>query len=162
MSTIEPGQHGRQRGRNIHRRETFRQILLPFLIGFLGLAIAVGLIAVQREGVWRIRAATIGDFLYMILCILPMLLCSLATYIIALIGIVTINKLHHRTQSPLERVETMANGLAKRVESLSTGLNARTTRWSARLEHILTFLDIFEPTQEGTSDDTGTATDRSD
>lgn len=146
-------QPSREQGRAIHRRETRRQMWLPLLMGIIAVVMPVALIAVQRDSIWRTRAAAMGDFLYTLLRGLPLLLCAFGLYVVVMIGIIAMNKLHRRTQSPLERVEAVANNLADRIEAVSTAVNTRTTNWSTRLEHVMVFFDMFNKTHGGQNHD---------
>lgn len=143
-----------EQGRALHRRETRRQIWLPLLLGIGAIFLPVVLIAIQRDAIWRIRAAAIGDFLYTILCAMPLLLCSFLAYLVIMILVIAMNKLHRRTETPLERVEGIASTLATRIEAFSNTVNERTVTWSARLEHLMTFLDLFDDVRGEHTNDT--------
>lgn len=149
----EDTQQRREQGRAIHRRETRRHIWLPLIMGIVGISTPVVLIAIQRDEIWRVRAAAIGDFLYTLLCSVPLLLCAFGTYLVVMVAVIALNKLHHMTQSPLERVELLANGFADRIEALSSNINQRTLGWSSRLEQVMVFFDLFNQPEGGQTDD---------
>lgn len=154
-------QHLREEGRQIHRRETRRQIILPYMLG-VGLLVVIFLImALPTDPVWRLRASAVGDFLYTLLCLLPLCLCGFGAYAGVMVGIWGMNKLHASTERPLVRVENLVAGLATRVDNLSEMINTRTLDWRAKLEQVLTFLSVFEELDRSTDQPTDEQGDES-
>ena len=84
----EDTQQRREQGRAIHRRETRRHIWLPLIMGIVGISTPVVLIAIQRDEIWRVRAAAIGDFLYTLLYSVPLLLCAFGTYLVVMVAVI--------------------------------------------------------------------------
>lgn len=145
-------QHLREEGRQIHRRETRRQIVLPFVIGLLLIGGAFLFMALPTDPVWRLRASAVSDWLYLLLCQIPLLVCSMIGYMIVVAGIWGMNKLHSRTERPLIRLENLVAGLANRIESITATVNTKTMTWRAKVEQILHFMSIFNTPSESESD----------
>ncbi len=147
-------QHLREDGRQIHKRETRRQIILPFVGGLLLILGAFLLMALPTDPAWRLRASAVNDWLYLVLCQVPFLVCSLITYFVVIAGIWGMNKLHSGTERPLVKLENLVAGLASRVESIAGTINERTLSWRAKAEQILHVMRIFDQTTNSDSDTT--------
>jgi hypothetical protein len=146
-------QHLREEGRRIHRRENRQQILLPFIGGLLFILGIFLFMALPTDPVWRLRASAVSDFLYLVFCQVPLIVCSLLAYFIVVAGIWGMNKLHNRTEHPLVRLENLVAGLANRIESITDAVNNRALNWRTKAEQILHFMNIFD-----TNPNTGTPT----
>jgi hypothetical protein len=140
-----------ERGATIHRRESRRQIWLPFGLGVALVALAFLIVAIPGDPIWRVRAQAIGDFLYTLLCSIPLLLCLVPLYVLVMVGIYGMNRLHNSTEKPLRRVENLAEGLANRIESVAASVNKQTMNFSTRIAPLLRLFDTFdEEGQRGT------------
>jgi len=143
--TPETNDGPQQRGTTLHRRGTRRQIWLPFGLGVALVLLAFLIVALPSDPIWRVRAQAIGDFLYTLLCSLPLLICLLPLYLLVMLGIYGMNRLHNSTERPLRRVENLAEGLAKRIEGVTTSVNNQTTKWSTRIAPLMRLLGAFDP-----------------
>lgn len=134
----------RESGAVIHRRETNWQIYLPFIIGlFVLFGIFAGL-AIPSNPIWRDRAQAIGDLLYILLCTIPILFCMLPVYIIILLGIYGMNKVHDGTERPLRKLENLSESLATRIETARDFVNEKTIAFSSAVEPFEKVMSIFE------------------
>lgn len=136
-----------QRGTIMHRRETRRQIWLPFGLGVALVILAFLIVALPADPVWRVRAQAIADFLYTLLCSLPLLLCLVPLYLVIMLGIYGMNRLHDSTERPLRRVENLAEGLANRIEVVAATINKQTINWSARIAPLMRLFSTFDQTE---------------
>ncbi len=150
MSSDQPEttQAPQQRGEALHRRETRRQIWLPFVLGVLLVALAFLIVAIPSDPIWRVRAQAIGDFLYTLLCTIPILLCLFPLYLLIMLGIYGMNRLHNSTERPLRRIENLVEGLANRIESGAAAVNKQTVNWSTRIAPLLKLFTTFDPAQD--------------
>ncbi|MEL6404045.1 MAG: hypothetical protein AAFR81_06760 [Chloroflexota bacterium] len=138
----------RESGTALHQRETRWQIYLPFMLGIGILLCIFFALGFQPDAVWRDRVQAIGDFLYTWLCALPILVCLFPVYLILVMSIYGMRKLHAGTATPLVKVENLANSLASRIESATDYVNEKTV--SARsqiapLEQLFSFFDRPAP-----------------
>jgi|GEM_PF-1784053 len=133
----------RESGAVLHQRETNRQIYLPFLAGIALLAGIFLMLAIPSDPVWRDRARAIGDFLYTLLCIIPILLCLFPLYVMVLLGIFGMRKLHSSTERSLRKLENLTESLAKRIETATAYVNEHTITLSSKLEPLEIFFKIF-------------------
>lgn len=148
---ISTNKNPRESGAVLHRRETNRQIYLPFL---LGLALLVGIflmLAIPSDPVWRDRARAMGDFLYTLLCIIPILLCLLPLYVMVLLGIFGMRKLHSGTERPLRKLENLTESLAGRIETATAYVNKHTISLSSKFEPLETLFKIFTSPEQADS-----------
>ena len=154
---------GRETGAVIHRRETNRQIYLPFLFGMTLLLIAFLIVALPSAPEWLDRAQAIGDFLYTLLCIIPVLMCLLPVYVMVLLCVYGMTKLHDGVESPLRKLENLTASLAERIETATEYVTNQTTTFSNAVEPIDTALRIFDTPspsngEETASDEPGEST----
>lgn len=134
----------RETGALIHRRETNRQIYLPFLFGMTILLIAFLIVALPSAPEWLDRAQAIADFLYTLLCIIPILICLLPVYVMILLGVYGMTKLHDGVESPLRKLENLTASLAGRIETATEYVTNQTTSFNNVVEPIDTALRIFD------------------
>lgn len=152
----------RESGAQIHQRETRWQIVLPFTITVLILIVLVGAVAIQSAPIWRIRAETIADWTYSLMCLIPMTLCLMPLYVVVMLGIWGMNRLHGSTERPLRRLENLAANLAERIDKFSNAINQRTIGFNSRLAPLMNLISGFEPNnnpQEATSNEPTNPTD---
>ena len=147
----------RESGADIHRRETNRQVYLPFLLGIAVLALVFLVIGTQSDPLWRDRAQAIGDFMYIFLCTIPILICMLPVYIIILASIYGMRKVHSGTERPLRKLENLSESLAGRIEKATDFVNEKTISFSTLFEPLETLFTIFD--KETPSADEETKTD---
>ncbi len=148
----------RESGAVIHRRETNWQIYLPFIIGLLILGAIFAGLAIPSDPIWRDRVQAIGDLLYLLLCTIPILICMLPVYIIVLLGIYGMKKVHDGTERPLRKLENLSESLATRIEVGSEFVNKKTIAFSSAVEPFEKVMSIFEK-QEPTTKQEETKSD---
>lgn len=134
----------RESGSDIHKRETSRQIYLPFAMGIIVLVATFLVLALQPDALWRDRVQAIGDLLYTWLCALPLLICLLPVYVILLLSIYGMRKLHAGTASPLVKVENLANSLATRIETGTRYVNEKTISFRTAITSLEQLFSIFD------------------
>lgn len=150
MSSDQPetSSSPQERGKILHRRETRRQIWLPFALGILLVLVAFLVVGIPADPIWRVRAQAVSDFLYTLLCTIPILLCLFPLYLVIMLAIYGMNRLHNSTERPLRRVENMVEGLAKRIESGASIVNKQTVNLSTRIAPLLKLFSTFDPAQD--------------
>lgn len=147
MSTEQPASDKpivRESGAVVHRRETNWQIYLPFLLGILVLLAIFLLMALPSDPVWLDRAQALGDFLYTILCIFPIILCLFPVYLILIVCIYGMRKLHDGVESPLQKLENSAAGIAKKIENFTDNINDKTISAATLFEPLDKLARIFD------------------
>lgn len=149
-------------GAVIHRRETNRQIYFPFLLGIILLLAAFLIVALPSAPEWLARAQAIGDFLYTLLCIIPILICLLPVYVMVLLGVYGMTKLHDGTERPLRKLENLTASLAERIETATDYVTNQTASFDKAIEPIDNALRIFDTPpsneEEAASDEPGEPT----
>ncbi|MGJ3241301.1 MAG: hypothetical protein ACFE0Q_21520 [Anaerolineae bacterium] len=138
------GHRERETGAIIHRRETNWQIYLPFLLGILTLVIVFLVMALPTDALWRYRAQALGDFLYTLLCVIPILFCLLPVYVLILLGVYGMKRLHSGTERPLRKLEKLSESLASRIETATEFVNQKTISFSSALEPLEKLFSIFD------------------
>jgi hypothetical protein len=134
----------RETGEKLHRRETWWQITVPFLLGLallLGMFLLVGL---PNNPEWRLRAEAIASLSYSILCLFPVLLCLFIPYILIVLGIYAMRVLHRGTARPLRRLEDFAASLAERIKQFSSNIDDKAEAFDQALAPLYRILAIFD------------------
>lgn len=137
----------RETGEVIHRRESLRQIYLPFILGLLLLLIMVLMVALPSAPIWRIRAQAVADWTYMILCLIPVVFCILPLFMIVAISIWGMNQVHSSTERPLRKLENLSAGLAARINNVTDYINQKTIDASTTIEPAMTMINSFDTPQ---------------
>ncbi|MEO1290497.1 MAG: hypothetical protein AAFV93_22365 [Chloroflexota bacterium] len=138
----------RESGAIIHRRETNWQIYFPFILGILVLVSVFALLGLPTESVWRDRVQAMGDFLYTLLCMIPMLICMLPFYLVILISIYGMTKLHDGTERPLRKLENATESLASRIETITVFINEKTAQFGNTTDPFTNMLTTFDSPAE--------------
>lgn len=134
-------------GRDLHRRETRNQIVLPFLLAVVFVTLIVLFVAFLNNPQARTQVRAIADFVLSVTILCPAILCLFPIYLLVVVGVYGANKLHAGTQKPLERLETLTNQARERVSGWTDGANSQVSHWSARIEPLMKIMSIFdEPT----------------
>lgn len=142
---------GRESGAVIHRRETRWQIYLPFALGLLLLVLVFSLVALPSDPIWRVRAQAIADWIYSVLCLFPILICLFPLYLILIVGVYGMKKLHDGTEPPLHKLETVSADFAERINRAMDYINEKTIAFSsatAPLDDLLSAFDTPSPSDE--------------
>lgn len=140
----------------LHQSETHRQIYLPFIVGLILILIAVLSIILVGDSVWRTRASAIADWIYSALCLFPLLLCFLPLYLILMIAIYGLTRLHAGTERPLQKLENASAKLAERINVAMNYINEKTIAFNtatAPLDDLLSGFDMPSDEEELDPDD---------
>src|SRR5690606_41491797 len=90
-------------------------------------------------------------------CIIPILLCLLPIYVMVLLGVYGMSKLHDGTERPLRKLENLTESLAENIEAISQLVYDKTISFSGVFEPLNKLLTFFDapspPTREETSSD---------
>lgn len=111
-----------------HRRETRRQILLPFVGGVVLVVVLVIVAALAG----RAPLSAAANLLLMVLVLCPLVLCLLPLYFLLAIAVAGVGRAHGGIAAPLRRVEDLSVSLRDRTKTITEraarvtiGLNAR-------------------------------------
>jgi hypothetical protein len=143
-------------GAKLHQRETRWQINFPFSLGILLLIIIFLGVALPGDPVWRVRVHAIADWIYSVLCLLPLILCLLPLYLILLTGIYGLTRLHTGTETPLHKLETLSANVAERIRVAMDYINEKMIAFSsatAPLDDLLSTFDTSPSDEEELSPD---------
>jgi hypothetical protein len=134
----------RESGAQIHRRETRRQVYLPFMLALFGLLGMVLLVALPTNPIWRVRAQAIADWTYTILCLAPAVLCLFPVFLLVAVAIWGMNRLHLMTERPLHRLEDLATNWVTRINTASEYVQHKTIDVSSTLEPAMKMISAFD------------------
>jgi len=134
----------RRSGADLHRRETRRHIWLPFLVVCLALLGLFLLVALPSDPSWRTRVSFIADFMSSILIVCPAIICSFLFYLLIVVGIYGMNRLHSGARSPLEKVENITANIATRVDQTTEKLNEKVVDANSRIASLTHFMSVFD------------------
>lgn len=143
-------------GAKLHQLETRWQIYLPFILSIVLIAGILLFVALAGEAIWQLRVRAIADWIYSILCLLPLLLCLLPLYLILLISIYTLAKLQRGSQSSLHNLEKLSADLAERINRAMEYVNEKTIAFNtatAPLDDLLSSFDTPSSENEELADD---------
>ncbi|MDQ7027713.1 MAG: hypothetical protein Q9P01_12900 [Anaerolineae bacterium] len=146
----------RETGAVIHRRESMRQIYLPFALGLLLLLTMLLIVALPSAPIWRIRAQAVADWTVIILCLIPIVFCILPLFMLLAMSVWGMNRVHSSTERPLRKLENLSAGLATRIDNVSEYINQKTIDTSSTIEPVMTMISAFDTpqvTDEEVSDD---------
>lgn len=141
----------RESGKLIHQRETRWQINFPFLLGILLIMLIFLGLALPSDPIWRVRTQAIADWIYSILCLLPLIVCIFPLYLILVIGIYGMKRLHDGTETPLRKLETVSAESVERINRAMDYINEKTIDFSsatAPLDDLLSAFDTPPPSDE--------------
>lgn len=118
----------RQEARRLHRRFTFRGIVLPFAGGMLLVVALVVFAALQG----RVPTSAVANTMLTLLMLCPLALCLLPIYLLFAVAAFGMNRVHDGVAKPLRRLEDLTVKLRDRTYSAtdraaraSINLNAR-------------------------------------
>jgi hypothetical protein len=137
-----------ENAQDLHRRESWWQIYLPFLAGttfLFGLAWIVGL---PNSPDWQARAQAIASLSYSLLCLFPILLCLFFPYLILVLGIAGMVVLHRSTEKPLRTVEKAAASLVQNINHFSENIDEKAEAFDAALAPAYKLFSIFDKPRE--------------
>jgi len=139
MASSQPT--NREKGRQLHRRQTRWQIILPFcllIIVIFAMPIITALLPTASH------ISIVSDWMFTLLVLCPMVLCFFVPLVITVAMAYGVGRLHDGVQPPLERLEDMTASMNERVGTLTDTANERVVGWTARLEPFLYLLRIFD------------------
>lgn len=135
-------------GRTLHQRETRWQIILPFIGGVLVVAAVFGSMAFMNDPFAMQRVSVVANCLVSALILCPMVICMFPVYLLMVVMIYGLNKLHHGTEAPLQRLENMTENLAQRVTTVTQNVNQRVVNANVRLAPLMQWLSIFNSQED--------------
>lgn len=144
----------RESGASIHRRETRRTILLPFALSMLVIVAIFLISALLSDPLARSRISLIADFLSTIVILCPSVLVTFLCLLPIVAGIYGMFRVHRAVGTPLQKLETMTEGMAERVETMSTTVNQRTMTWSEKVASWTYFMSILDTGDNTDKDNT--------
>ena len=117
-----------------HRRETFRQVVLPVVLGFAGLLTAIGLaawlVAVQPAPG---QLSLVADMLLIVFVLLPMVICLLPLYILLMVAAFGTGALHNASARQLRRLNRLTQTVSDRTIQVTERANRQTLALRVRL-----------------------------
>lgn len=142
-------ERGLSAAEQVHRHETIRYIVLPF-IGVGVVLIAGVLLVLLLPG--RLQVALIADWLLTILVLCPLVICLFPICILMVAAVVGMNKAHDALANPLRRLENLSETVTYQVSKTTDAINRQTVNASARwafVDHLLSFFDPPAPPNQG-------------
>jgi hypothetical protein len=134
-------QHDPQRTAANFRRESFRQIGLPFL-GGVGLLLAVLVITLLLPS--REHVAAVANCMTAIFLLCPAILCIAPLYFLVAMLTLGMNGAIDFTGAKLQTVERWVYGLAERVGKITDRINRTVLEWRVRFAPLEKWLSVFE------------------
>ena len=130
----------------IHRRQSFRQITLPLIGGFLFLALALGLPVAFLMLPNTAEVATLSNLMVILFMLLPNFLCLMGFYLLLaylIFGLGTFNKFSARRLRQLNRLSV---NISERTTNITTTIDRRTLDARVRIAGIESAMDrAFQP-----------------
>jgi hypothetical protein len=129
----------------LHRRELFRQIILPLLGGaaFVALLLVITLLLPRR-----LQVSLISDFMLTCLGLCPAVICLFPLYVAMMVMAFGMNKVNDALARPLRRLENGSSALASRVGQVTDTINQKAVDLSVKIAPIEKVLDVFERPQD--------------
>ena len=126
---------------DLHRRETRRQILLPFAGGVvLVVALLIGVIVAGR-----VPASAAANLLLTVLVLCPLAICLLPLYFLLVVAIAGMSRAHSGIAAPLRRVEDLSAGLRDRTKTVTERAARMTITLNARFAPLdKTLFSLFD------------------
>jgi hypothetical protein len=140
----------RESGAQLHRRETRRQIYLPFGLALLLTAGMIGMVAALNDPLARVRVAIIGNMVGTFLALCPMIVCFIPLYFVLAAAIFGMAKLHTSVGTPLERLERATNWASTQVTVWTDRANQRLIQFGATIAPLMRMFSIFNPPPQET------------
>lgn len=138
----------RPSGRQIHRRDVRRLIVFPFVLATaLAFALIVFALAIFGES-REVGMRALSHILTTLFLICPLLICQFGVLMVVVMVVYGMNKAHHGTQKPLERLEQWTEKWAARTKYATDNANQRIISWSSRIEPILSLMRFFDANTE--------------
>ena len=130
----------------IQRRQTRRNIILPFLVLLAILAIIIGVVVSLRTPK---QVAVLSDLMLTLFVLCPLVICMFPIVVLMLLLVAMMSRLHTKTKSPLRRLEQWTYTMEKKIESWASVIDGRVLNWAVRFAPIRRILTIFdEPSNE--------------
>ncbi len=126
----------------LQRRRLWLSVLLPFL--FL-LAIIIAIIGVVLSLRSPVQMALVSDSMLTVLVLCPLVICAFPLVVLSLALVAMASRWHHKSKSPLRRLEGWTAAMEGNIESLLGNVDLRVLNWAVRLAPIRQLLRAFEP-----------------
>lgn len=113
-----------------HRRETVRQIALPFALGVGLIVICAVVVMFFRQ---RLQVAAVADLMFTVLILCPAVLCLLAISILMVAAVALTTRAHGLLAKPLARLSSITQSVSEQAATTTNKVNRTTLDLSARL-----------------------------
>lgn len=146
----------------IHRRETFRDIVAPILLGFLGLILSLSLtfglpMLVRTPD----QVAMLSNSLAIIYLICPMVLCFLPAYILLMVIAFGAGALHNKLARPLRGLNRLSRTITDKTIQATDAIDKQTINMRVRVAGLENAMDNAFKSEDVETDDTRNEADKS-
>ncbi|MBC8170513.1 MAG: hypothetical protein H7X77_02535 [Anaerolineae bacterium] len=125
---------------------TRHRILLAMVGGGVFILILIGITLTQpSRGI-----SVISNVMLTCLCLLPMVICLLPIYLLLVVAIYGMNRVHGSVETQLHRAQDASVSLIERSNGITDSLNRSSINFSALLAHLDPLFNIFDrPKSDG-------------
>lgn len=116
-----------------HRRETWLQIYLWMGVGVAIIAVCLGLAMILPQ---PIQVETVSNFMVTVLVLCPMAICVFPLYIVMVLLVMGMGKLHGKTAHWMGTAERLSQTMSERVAENGLHISERVINLSARFAVI--------------------------
>jgi hypothetical protein len=138
----------RQSSQQAHRRAVRREILLPFAGGLLLIVVLVVLAASQGA----VPTSGVANTLLTVVILCPLALCMLPVYILLVVAVFGMNRVHDTIGKPLRALENLTITLRERTYGISDRAARTTINLNARFapldRMVFSYFDRDRPKNE--------------
>jgi hypothetical protein len=126
-------------------------LLVVVGIGVIVLALALSLpgspLFIGGEG----QVYILGNFLLICFALCPLVLCLFPLYLLLMLSIFGVNRLHGKTAQGMERARTAAHHLADHAANATEAVNRRSIALNTRLTFFTRLINLFDRSAVGES-----------
>lgn len=127
--------------RLLHRQQTRRHILLPFLAAVVViLLLLTAALLLQR----RVQVSLIADLMFTLLVLCPLVVCLFPVYLLLVASVWGMGRLHDGTQRPLHRLADATERFTDSLITRAGQLNRGSIAASERLAAVLSVTDVLD------------------
>jgi hypothetical protein len=136
-------------------------LLLLVGVGVIVLALALSLpgspLFIGGEG----QVYILGNFLLICFALCPLILCLFPLYLLLMLSIFGVNRLHGKTAHGMERARAAAHDLAERAADATEAVSRRSIALNARLTFFTRLINLFDRST-GSDSNRGKGSDESE
>ncbi len=129
--------------RQTRRRETWLQIMLPFL---LGMVILLTMVSVAAALLLPEQISVVTDLMWSLLVLCPTIICLLPIQFGLIAAAVWMHRTTNQAVDPLESLEQSTQSLRQRSDDIAARANAQIVRASAAIEPFMAMMHFLEGT----------------